>query len=143
LKSKHFQIPESQDAFLAEILGSIKKRSKSLNYNTSELSVDRVFEEWEEARIEKIEVKLTRNRVRLLLCIWQDRWVTISCATNTKESKWHWFYEGKYLPIFGGKDMIEAIEKTFGKFYQMQKEKTSDFEKIWKPVLARKLEAVK
>jgi len=39
--------------------------------------------------------------------------------------------------------MIEAIEKTFGKFYQMQKEKTSDFEKIWKPVLARKLEAVK
>ena len=143
MKSKNFQIPESQQIFLSEILDSVKRRSKSLNYNTNDLSIDRIFEEWDEGRGEKIEIRLIKNRVRLLLCVWEDRWITVSCATNTKGVKWNWFYEGKYLPLFGGKDMIEAIEKTFGKFYQMTQDSTVEFEAIWKPLLARKLEAVR
>jgi len=143
VKSKHFQVPESQDKFLAEILGTIKKRSKSLNYNTRELSVDRVFEEWEESRTEKIEINLTVLDTSLFMCVWQDRWITISCSGRTKENKWDWFYEGKYLPMVGGKEMIKAIETTFSNFYGMNEKRKSLFENIWKPLLARKLEIIK
>ena len=143
MKSKHFQIPESQDKFLTEILGSIKKRSKSLNYNTEGLCVERVFEVYEEERVEKIEIKLTVNRADLLVSVWQDRWVIVSCGIRTKESKWDWSFQGKYLPCFDGKEMIKAIEKTFVNFYQMNEKRTSTFEIIWKPLLARKLEVIK
>jgi len=132
-------IPESENSFLSTILTGVKKRSKSLKYNSWEFTIERVFEEYEDSRIEKIEVKIKPSSPHawIELCIWQDRWITVSCWERTKESKWDWFYEGKFLPEFEGKPFIQAIEVTNSCFFGMTESKTTQFAEIWSPMLAQ------
>ena len=56
MKHKHSTLPSSDNPFLSDILGSIRKRSKSIKHQVQELAVERVFEQYEDERIEKLEI---------------------------------------------------------------------------------------
>jgi len=138
-KPKKLVIPESDDNFLSGVLAGIKKRSKSLKYHSWEMSVERIFEEYEGERCEKLEVKIkpSDHNAWIELNVWQDRWITVNCWERTKEGKWDWCYEGKVLPEFEGKPLIQALEATNSRFWGMDEEKTDLFSSIWSPMLAK------
>jgi len=144
-KTKHFVIPGSDNDFLSDILFSIKKRSKSLRYRSSEISVERVFEEVDGERLEKVELEIqpSSGDAKLLIEVWQDRWVVVSCSERTKVQKWDWFYEGKLLPVYNGKAFVGAVEATRSHCFEMNSRKVSLFSRVWQPLLAKGPELVK
>ncbi|TQV87239.1 hypothetical protein [Aliikangiella coralliicola] len=144
-KSPKLTIPESKNEFLTEILSSFRKRSKSLKHNSWSISIERIFEEYEDDKVEKIEIEIKPSNRNAMLClrIWQDRWVTVSCWERTKEEKWDYFFEGKLLPEKSGRPFIDSVEDTMAKFFEMRENKLERFNKIWTPLLANGLELVK
>lgn len=143
-KNSKLILPESKDHFLSGILTNIKKRGKSLKYNSWSISIERVFEEHERDRIEKIEFRIqpSNSNSWLEVTIWQDRFVSINCWERSKQKKWDWYHEGKLLPIYDGKKLVESIEATRDHFFEMNDAKTSIFAPIWEPLLASGLKLV-
>ncbi|MBV1911782.1 MAG: hypothetical protein KUG78_20990, partial [Kangiellaceae bacterium] len=144
-RSSKLIFPESKNDFLSEMLMSFKKRSKSLKHKTIEISIERIFEEYDEGRIERIELEIetySSNNSKICLNIYQDRWVSVNCWERTKNEKWDWFYEGKLLPIVEGQKFVEAVEESLSSFYQMNQDKVEKFSAIWMPLLARGPELV-
>lgn len=143
-RSKNLVIPNSENEFLSDILASIKKRSKSLKYNSWELSVERLYEESKSGRVEKLEIMLKPSNYNawLEVGVWEDRWITVNCWERTKENKWDWFYEGKFTPKTESKAFINAIESTNVAFFEMTSPDVNAFSSIWSPILADGLNCV-
>lgn len=138
-RAKSLVIPNSENEFLSCVLASIKRRSKSLKYHSWELKIERVFEEYENERCEKLEVKLKPSDYNawIEMGIWEDRWVTVSCWERTKENKWDWFYEGKLLPNVEGQSFVCAIEETNAVFFGMTSSNVDVFRSVWSSLLAK------
>jgi len=68
--------------------------------------------------------------------------VHIICWERTHKQKWDWEYDGKFLPIFDGRDFIVALEETRAKFFQMTEANVKAFESSWVHLLANGLKAV-
>ena len=144
-RAKNLVIPRSENEFLSDILTSIKKRSKSLKHNSWELFIERVFEEYESGRVEKLEIRLkpSDDNAWIEIEIWEDRWVTVYCWERTKENKWDWFSEGKLLPGLEKKNFISAVETTNTRFFEMTSSNIDAFSAVWGLMLANGLKLVK
>ncbi|GAA5446112.1 hypothetical protein Misp06_04321 [Microbulbifer sp. NBRC 101763] len=143
-RTKKFLIPESENEFLSDILGAIRKRSKSLKYNCWNISVEKVFEHFKEGRLEKVEIRIqpSDTNAELKVDVWEDRLIHLICWERTKPQKWDWEYDGKFLPIYEGKDFVLALEETRAKFFQMSESKVKEFENSWAHLLANGLKSV-
>jgi hypothetical protein len=131
-------LPTSENEFLTDLLFSVKKRSKSLKYNSWAINVERIFEEYDSGRVEKLEIKLkpADYNAWLEVEIWEDRWVTVNCWERTKQNSWDWFYSGKLLGNIECRAFISSIEATNARFFQMTTENLDSFNSIWEPLLA-------
>jgi hypothetical protein len=143
-KSKNFVIPESDIEFLSDMLKTLKKRSKSLKYNCWNISIEKVFECFNDGKFEKIEIKIQPSDINaeLKIDIWEDRLVHLVCWEHTKVQKWDWEYDGRLLPTYGSKDILLALEETRFKFFQMSESKKNEFESSWSHLLANGLKSV-
>lgn len=139
-----FIIPKTDSQFLSDILSSIKRRSKSLNYHCEEVSVEKVIEHYDNERVEKVEIELKPyfENCQLYISIWEDRQVHISCGQRTKEIKWNWEIQGKYLTQFGGKIFVDSIEQTRDYFFEMNPKNTKNFNIIWDRLVSTGLRIV-
>ena len=143
-KTKKFIIPESDNDFLSSILKAFKKRSKSLNYNCWNISVEKVIECFQDGRLEKIEIKIQPSDLNayLELDVWEDRFIHLTCWERSKNQKWDWEYDGKLLPQYESKFFLNALEATRANFFEMTESRINEFEHSWQHLLARKLKSV-
>ncbi len=143
-RAKKFTIPESENEFLSDILGGLKKRSKSLKYHCWNISVEKIFEYFKEGKLEKIEITIQPSDIHaeLKINVWEGRLIHLVCWERTKAQKWDWEYDGKFLPIYESKDFMVALEETRAKFFQMSAPKVKEFENSWVHLLANGLKSV-
>ena len=143
-KSKTLNIPHSENVFIASILGALKKRSKSLKHNCWGISVDRVIEEFEDGRLEKLEIDIrpSNYNAKINAEVWEDRVVHLWCWERTKIQKWDWERRGKLLPVYDGTHFVAALEATIPNFFQMTEPGVHRFDPPWAPLLASGLKLV-
>ncbi len=136
---KNFVLPESTNEFLGRILLSIRKRSKSLKYHSWLLTVERVFEAWEQTRLEtlQIDMKPSSEEVWIRVLVWEDRWIDVFVWERTKFAKWDYQYEGRLLPEYEGRAFVDAIQALASLCSGMAPGAVGQFDAIWGPMLAR------
>ena len=150
MSSKHFSraTPTSKSTFITEVLESLRKRRKSLKHKCSKIECDRVYVEEEGERFEKLEISLSPGHSSSPSCIlhigvWEDRWIQLSFSEwKGKGWDWSWSYEGKILPTFSGKVIINTIESTLMYSHEMSSNLVTEFDSLWMPLIARKPELI-
>jgi hypothetical protein len=135
-------LPSSDNAFLSSLIESLRKRHKALKHKTRKIACDKVIEEHDGERIEKLEFAFrsgTHDRdLRLRAFVWEDRWVWIDCRVPGKMGlQLEWSYDGRLLPSHDGRAFITALEATMSHAYSVDAVSTSGLDLIWSPLLAR------
>ena len=139
-------IPEFNNAFLADIAFSYKKRRKSLKHRTSKMSCVKSYNNTSENRNEceeifelTVETPGASKRAVFQLHAWEDRWVWVDGRQSISKQGWlwEWTHEGRFIGDGGGRQLIEALEKSISLSpsfsdhpYQAQ------ITGVWKPILA-------
>ena len=137
-------VPEFENEFLADVARSVKKRHKALKHSIRSINCDKVYEADESGeKSEKLELTLRQSSspkgLQLRLFAWPDRWVWVDARQAAKKGwKWEWTHEGRLLGVFGGRDLISAVEKAlFDSIDDDFNPVTSEVAEIWRPLLAK------
>ena len=145
MKSKHFVLPTAESPFLMDLLDCIRKKSKSIKHNATDFKVERVFEEYADSRVEKleIEIKPSGHHAYARFEIWEDRWIHALAFERTKAAKWDWECQGKLLPVYSGREFVTALQAMPLIFFNMDEPSVHKFDTIWRPLLSKKPELVR
>ncbi len=137
-RTKHLDLPRSDSPLLADVLESIRRRSKSIKHGGWRFQVDRVFEEYSDGRVEKLEIRIQYQElpVHLDIDVWDDRWVLVSAYKRTEMEKWHWEFQGRLMPDVEDLEFMRLIEMSQG--FQFTDQGRADLlESIWGQILGR------
>ena len=140
MTSTHY--PTFDDEFLNAISGALRRRSKSLKYRTSSISIQKVFEQTTEGRYEKLEGEVQTNSTRraptFSFNLWHDRLVWLD-ARRLGQSGWDWTWtsEGRLVGTVGSREIGSAIEKTIEAIKGEAFDRQQIFEAIWQPYIAK------
>lgn len=142
-RTKHLDLPRSDCPLLADVLESIRRRSKSIKHHGWRFEVDRIFEEYSDGRVEKLEIRIQYHElpVHLDVDVWEDRWVMVSAYKRTETEKLHWDIQGRLMPEVDGLEFMQLIEKSQG-FHYTDQDRSDLLKSIWSQILARGPHAV-
>jgi hypothetical protein len=109
-------LPISENAWIADVLGALRRRSRALRRKVHSLECERVFEEIDGARSERIDLALRGARSRgpvFRAKLWADRWTWVD-AREAGKSGWtiEWTFQGRAAGGLAGREFIAAIEET-------------------------------
>jgi hypothetical protein len=110
-------IPRSDHTWLGEALDGLRSRSRALKHKMHASQCERVIEEKDGERTERIDITFERRAAQgfvLRARIWQDRWVWIDVRAGGK-SGWifEWSIEGRSAGGLSGRELMQTVEATF------------------------------
>jgi hypothetical protein len=135
-------LPNSDHAWIVDVLDGLRRRSRALKHKTHSVECERVFEEANGKRIERIDLTLRQSRsshgLVLRAKIWQDRWAWIDARSGGK-SGWtmEWTVEGRAAGGVSGQALMDRIEGTFDAISTAKAADDAALDKIWKEILLR------
>lgn len=138
-------IPNVENEFLADFLVSLKKRRKAIRYGFDEVICQKVYDNFEDHREEKIELHLSQNWYEkselFQFNFWEDRWVQSSAYCITKKGKiWSWSHRGRLFPVIEGRELVRIVESSYYLTpLDFEKENIEDYlnrvKTLWAPIL--------
>jgi hypothetical protein len=134
--------PSSEKELIASVIGSLRKRHKALKHKVKSVTCDKVFEEHEGRREEKLEITLHGAFNDLRAFVWEDGSVWIDFRSRRLGRaggwRWEWSYDGRLLPVHDGRTFIAALEHTLDAApFSGDVADVSAFSAIWRPLLAQ------
>jgi hypothetical protein len=135
-------LPDSENAWIADLLGGLQRRSRALRHKMHSVECERVFEEFDGTRTERIDLALKQSRSRLSLVlrakVWPDRWAWIDARAGSKNG-WtmEWTVEGRAAGGLTGRAFMTALEETFDAITIAKAADPVALNKLWKPILLR------
>jgi hypothetical protein len=133
-------LPISENAWIADVLGALRRRSRALRRKVHSLECERVFEEIDGARSERIDLALRGARSRgpvFRAKLWADRWTWVD-AREAGKSGWtiEWTFQGRAAGGLAGREFIAAIEETlFVMSLPAMPDRKGALSQIWRPIL--------
>ena len=128
-----------ESPFIAEVLDSLKRRSKALKYQHTTPVVERFIERRDEITEERVEVNFRkRPRQNLTLTLWADRTVHVSASEVIWQAGWKFQYSraGRFVGLKGARELVQATEASLSKMFEMTTENVGLLDAIWAPLLA-------
>ena len=127
--------PTFTSEFLQSIAKGLKKRSKALKHKSWEFKCERVLEQGQRDKQEKLEFDIRcfgENRDTFIrLFVWDDRWAWIDARESAKkEQLFEWDYEGRLLGDVGPQRVVTALEET------LERRQPEDLDSVWRELLA-------
>jgi|CXWL01.1.fsa_nt_gi hypothetical protein len=135
-------LPTSDHAWIADLLDGLRRRSRALKYKMHSVECERVIEEADGERTERIDLTLRQSRSRqglvLRAKIWEDRWAWVDARAGGK-SGWtmEWTVEGRAAGGVSGRAFITSIEETFDAISIASAADAAALNKMWQPILLR------
>ena len=135
-------LPTSDHAWIANVLDGLRRRSRALRHKMYSVECERVFEEAEGKRTERLDLTLRQSRSSqgfvLRAKIWQDRWAWIDARSGGKNG-WtlEWTVEGRAAGGVAGQALMEAVEEMFDVISISKAAADAALTKMWKPILLR------
>lgn len=135
-------LPTSDHAWIADVLDGLRRRSRALRHKMHSVECERVFEEVEGERTERIDITLRQSRSSqgfvLRAKIWQDRWAWIDARSGGKNG-WtlEWTVEGRAAGSVTGQALMETVEEMFDAISISKAADDAALSKMWRPILSR------
>jgi hypothetical protein len=140
-------LPTSDQPWIADVLGGLRRRSRALKHKTQSVECERVFEEADGKRTERLDLTLKQSRSSqgfvLRAKIWEDRWTWIDARAGGK-SGWafEWSTEGRAAGGLPGLTLTSVIEETFDTISSAGTPDDAVLSQMWKSILLRGPKAV-
>ena len=114
MRRKSITLPSSEDEFLGSVLHGLRRRSKAIKNKYWDWSVDRIFEEYEDERVEKLEIRIEHQYRSNNLCvsIYQDRWIEVSRWEVIDGCREDWRQSGRLVHDKEGAALAPLIEES-------------------------------
>jgi hypothetical protein len=133
-------LPTSDQAWIADVLDGLRRRSRALKHKTHSVECERVFEEADGQRIERLDLTLRHSRSSqgfvLRAKTWEDRWTWIDARGGGKSGwSFEWSTEGRAAGGLTGQKLTAAIEETFDAIATASATEDGALGELWKPIL--------
>lgn len=135
-------LPTSDQLWIADVLDGLRRRSRALKHKTHSVECERVFEEADGKRTERLDLTLRQSRSSqsfvLRAKIWEDRWTWIDARAGGK-SGWafEWTTDGRAAGGLTGQKLTAAIEETFDVISRAGAADSAALGQMWTPILLR------
>jgi hypothetical protein len=135
-------LPTSDHAWITDVLDGLRRRSRAFKHKMHSVECERVFEEENGKRIERLDLTLKRTRSSqgfvLRAKIWQDRWAWIDARSGGKGG-WtiEWTVEGRAAGGVSGQVLSRALEETYDAISISNAADNAALNEVWKALLLR------
>lgn len=131
--------PEPKNRHLKTYIFSLKKRSKAIKYKCDSIQCERVIENFQQRRVEKIEteVQFIDRTQQLRLFIWEDRWIWLDARKSSKSGwVWEWEFSGRVINDETFVDTIKLFERTIEAVSHNKIDTLLKLEVFWEKIVA-------
>jgi hypothetical protein len=135
-------VPSFENPHLSEIATAFRKRRRALTHKLASAELIKVFEDRKAGRSEGLEITL-KKRVPgrgpiLVFRLWVDRWVWIDARLAEKKGwTWEWTVDGRLAGTAHAKQIIEILEETSDRLFDMDSTRTDELSALWSAILAK------
>ena len=126
--------------FLADLLDSLRRRSKALKHKNSTPEVERFIDTRDGLTEERIEIRFSnRRRQQLTLTVWEDRSMRVSASEAIWQAGWKFQLcsEGRFNGSGGGREIVDALEASLSAMFGMTGNDATRLDAVWGPLLAK------
>jgi hypothetical protein len=136
------QFPFFDSELLGSLSSALERRRKSIGNRTSKFLIQKVFEQTAEGRFEKLEAEVrtrsSRHSPVFRIYVWEDRLLWLDARASSKSGwEWSWTSEGRLVGGLGGRETASEIERTIDILRIVSPDRTTAFEEVWAPMIAK------
>lgn len=110
-------LPHSANLWLVDFLESLRRRHRALKHKLHSIECERVFEEVDGVKSERIDLRLQRfassQSLVLRVQLWPDRWAWVDAREGGRNG-WtlEWNFQGRAAGRITGQQFVAALEET-------------------------------
>jgi len=132
--------PTFQSEFLRDLNEAFRKRRRAISHQAASVRYGKIYELIDDEKVERFEAELEGGNpsATFRLHAWPDRILWVDFRQSAKSGRgWEWTSTGRLLPPHSGREVVAAIEQTYSHVWSMTRTQYSEFEAIWRPMIAK------